>query len=1081
MDLYLHPAGHDTWTGSSRNPNSTHTDGPLATLGAARDRIRQLRESGGLSRSEPVTVHLSHGRYFVDASITMTAADSGTAGAPVTFRAVDGETVRIIGGRELRGFKPVTNAEVLARLDPAVRDRVICVDLRLLGLTDFGTYEPRGHGGGSAASAMELFFNSTPMTVARWPKKPPLPNRGFDHVVDVRGDALIFNHDRPARWKSHEDIFLHGYFALDWASNIVRVTSIDNQTREVTTEPARCGHYGMRKGGRFFWFNILEELTEPGEYCIDRGTGVLYFLPPSPVEHGECVVSTFAEPLIDLQDAECVRFERMTFESTRGDGFRIKDGRGIVIAGCVLRGIGWDGVRISGGFDHAVISCDIFDVAECGVNINAGDKTTLTPCNHRVHNCHMHHVAREAWTYFPMVSFSGCGASVTRCRMHDHPHTAIFYWGNDFIADGNEFYNVTLEGDDCGTMYSGRRFDFQGNWVRHNFIHHVGDSGRNEWGSSGIYMDDGAGGTRIESNVFQFVNKGVLAGGGINTIVDNNVFIECSPAVWFDERCAAARADRGETMIHGWMKDHFYRFRANQPPYSLKYPLMDYVHAQLQDGVGVQSRGCSVSRNIVVGGRGQWLATSWVTLPDYFESHDNAVGKDPGFTDPAFGVFAIRPDSPVMRSIGFKPIPFNDIGLTRDEYRTRLEDTRTSMHITKAVDATGRGGRGRLIVRNSGDIDVAGTERIEFKTKRHGPGVAWVDVPFSVPAGAEREFEFEVNLSADMVRDVFELYVFSRGECLRPVWVMMPVAYSLDTRIDPVTPLSNRASAEHGRVRVIMKNIGQLPIELPVGIAVAPADVARVLGEASIRRRIDPGAELTAEFDVGIDENAAPTVSRVDVRTTGEGIRPASLQMIVEHAVPSIASQTTIEQLEEVMRDQPWIMAHRPLSLNIDETRRVHVADVKIAFCGEALALVARVADPNITMTEMLWDGSSVEVYGCAPDRERIGHVFGNIDIGQVYLTPACGDRPARGYRFINNSVAEMPDIAVASRMIDGGYELVALVPLRQMAVAPDADRFMFECMAQTGPCADGQQRRATIFGSFTAYKDASRYAMIVR
>lgn len=82
-------------------------------------------------------------------------------------------------------------------------------------------------------------------------------------------------------------------------------------------------------------------------------------------------------------------------------------------------------------------------------------------------------------------------------------------------------------------------------------------------------------------------------------------------------------------------------------------------------------------------------------------------------------------------------------------------------------------------------------------------------------------------------------------------------------------------------------------------------------------------------------------------------------------------------------------------------------------------------------------------------------------------------------YRFINNSVTELPDIATVSRLIDGGYELRALVPLCHLAVAPDADRFMFEFMAQSGPHTDGQQRRATIFGSFTAYKDSSCYAMI--
>jgi hypothetical protein len=266
-----------------------------------------------------------------------------------------------------------------------------------------------------------------------------------------------------------------------------------------------------------------------------------------------------------------------------------------------------------------------------------------------------------------------------------------------------------------------------------------------------------------------------------------------------------------------------------------------------------------------------------------------------------------------------------------------------------------------------------------------------------------------------------------------------------------------------------------------VGITVDLPWTAIVAGEASIPQSIAPGAEAAAEFDLALVEENALTVSRVNVRTTGTAVRPALMQLIVEHVLPSLPATTSIAQLGQAMQDQPWIMVHRPQSPHVGETRRVHVADVKLALRGDAMAILARVQDSKITITKMLWDGSSVEVYGCSPDRERIGHVFGNIEIGQVFLTPACGDRPARGYSFINNSPIEMPDITVASRPIDGGYELSALVPLPRLAVAADADRLMFELMAQSGPHADGQQRRATLFGSFTAFNNSSSYAMIVR
>ncbi len=41
--LYVSTVGDDTWSGQLAEPNPQRTDGPLATLSAARDRLRSLR------------------------------------------------------------------------------------------------------------------------------------------------------------------------------------------------------------------------------------------------------------------------------------------------------------------------------------------------------------------------------------------------------------------------------------------------------------------------------------------------------------------------------------------------------------------------------------------------------------------------------------------------------------------------------------------------------------------------------------------------------------------------------------------------------------------------------------------------------------------------------------------------------------------------------------------------------------------------------------------------------------------------------------------------------------------------------
>ncbi|MBM4047511.1 MAG: hypothetical protein FJ279_20585, partial [Planctomycetes bacterium] len=71
MELFVSPRGNDKWSGRLKEPNAEKTDGPLATVQAAQQRIRGLKDGGrpataayapaGITR--PVVVWLRGGRY----------------------------------------------------------------------------------------------------------------------------------------------------------------------------------------------------------------------------------------------------------------------------------------------------------------------------------------------------------------------------------------------------------------------------------------------------------------------------------------------------------------------------------------------------------------------------------------------------------------------------------------------------------------------------------------------------------------------------------------------------------------------------------------------------------------------------------------------------------------------------------------------------------------------------------------------------------------------------------------------------------------------------------------------------------
>ena len=166
--------GNDAWSGRLAQPNAEKSDGPLASLQGARDRLRALRKAGGPAAPSHL-VQVQGGTYVLAQQVAFSAEDSGTAAAPVVYRAAPGALVRLSGGREVANWHSVTDAAVLARLPEEVRTQVQVADLRAQGITDFGKLSVRGFGAGNPSAEDELFHDDEPMTLARW------PNRNVEH------------------------------------------------------------------------------------------------------------------------------------------------------------------------------------------------------------------------------------------------------------------------------------------------------------------------------------------------------------------------------------------------------------------------------------------------------------------------------------------------------------------------------------------------------------------------------------------------------------------------------------------------------------------------------------------------------------------------------------------------------------------------------------------------------------------------------------------------------------------------------------------------------------------------------------
>jgi hypothetical protein len=655
LDLYVAADGDDARSGC--------LDASFATVERARDEIRRLKQGEGLPPGG-VTVHVRRGEYLFSKTLELAAEDSGTQERPVVYQAHGGEAVRWMGGRRLTGFAPVTDPAMRTRLDKSARDYVLVADLKAAGVTDFGDAVAKG-------KRPELFFKTKPMTLARW------PNEGFAEVGDlvggkpktVHGKAgdevgkFTYDGDRPKRWSAEDEMWLVGFWFWDWAEGIDRIDSIDTDKRIISLKPP-YHHYGYRQGQRYYALNLLAELDAPGEWYLDRKTGKLYFWPPTPIDEDDPILSILPT-LISMDNASHVTFRGLTLEATRDTAVKIKGGSHNLIAGCVIRNTGRMAVQVDGGTRTSVVSCDIYNTGGGGINLIGGDRKTLTPGHNSAVNNHIHHYSRLIATYGTGVVVHGVGNRVAHNLIHDAPHMGIYLAGNENVIELNELHHVCLSTDDAGAFYMGRDWTQRGNIVRHNYFHHIG-SFKSWVGTQSIYLDDWTSDVTVYGNVCYKGGRGVLVGGGRNNTVENNVFVECNPSVHIDSRGLgwASYYFNGKTNT---LIERLNAMNYREPPYSERYPEL----LTLYDDEPALAKYNVVRRNISIGGK--WLDLRDGLTDKIVTIEDNLVDGDPRFVDPANQDFRLQEGSPALAK-GFKPIPFEKIGLCVDEYRTKLPE-----------------------------------------------------------------------------------------------------------------------------------------------------------------------------------------------------------------------------------------------------------------------------------------------------------------------------------------------------------------------------------------------------------------------
>ena len=687
---------------------------PFATLEEARQKIRTLKAE---KPDAPYAVVLRDGTYRLSATFDLKAEDGGTEANPVVYRAENPGRAKLYGGIVLpeKSFAPCRDAAVLNRLRPEARGKVLVCDLAPLVDGAFPEY-PKSFRGKPPAPF--LYAGGEPQTLARWPNGGGWAS--FTNALDTglpdlasedptlratRPGVFVFDDDHAKAWDIGAGVWLKGYWTHDWSDETIQIAAYDAERKAITL--AATHSYGIGAGTwgskerRFYALNVLEELDEPGEWYLDRAAKKLYFYPGA--ARGEIVLATLDQSMVMLDNVSNVTFRGLCFGYTHGAGITGRKTGRVTVEGCRLYNIGQDAIGLNDAVNCRVQSCDISNIGTTGVFVSGGDRKKLVKAGNVLENNHVRKFGQFSRTYAGAFNIQGIGTTVRRNLMHDGPHLAVLYGGNEHTFELNEIHSVLQETGDAGAFYCGRDWTSQGNIIRHNYFHDLGGEGQGQSRHiMAVYLDDCDCGDTLHGNIFQRCGYAIFIGGGRDNVFTGNLMLDCLVGIHLDAR--GMKWKQWNTGKDGWhlekkAEDMDYK----NPPWSTAYPhlatIMEnapqeprgnvfkdnlIIDAQLKpldfDGeVRTLFPTLDSARNIAVDTTGTNKSAQIDFDPKGFTNLIATEGKpiSLGLPDTSRGILAFQKSKWFQQTMpALNEIPIEKIGLYKDAFRTKLESSK---------------------------------------------------------------------------------------------------------------------------------------------------------------------------------------------------------------------------------------------------------------------------------------------------------------------------------------------------------------------------------------------------------------------
>ena len=669
VKFYVAPNGKDTWSGNWTTPNASRTDGPFATLARARDAIRELKRHQGGKLQQPITVMVRGGTYFLNEPLEFTSKDSGSAGFPISYQAYWDEKPTISGGRPIKGWKIET----------------------VNGKTMWTVTLPEVQSG--QWYFQQLWVNGQRRYRARY------PSRGYLQIQSIPAAE-----EKP--WDQGQDNFQ--FYAGDlkawssvsggeavvmnrWVDSHLPIDRIDEARKTIYfTQKSR---YRLDSGDAYYVENILEFFDTPGEWCLNKNTGKLYYypMPGEDINKLHAIAPVLVKVIICKGNSDTgeyvkhLKFRNLTFSHTHWQlpsNMSSTEQSAPEVPGaiygevmqycsfekCTITHIGNYGIELSKGCQNNQISkCQIFDMGAGGVKLNStldgtprgsyNDLSIPKTSNNKIIACRIHNGGRF---------------------YHDAAGIWIGHSSNNRISK-NHIHNFYYTGISVGWVWGYGQSPAKDNIVESNYIHHIGKLSNGDGpilsDMGGIYTLGIQPGTVIRNNIIHDINGYKYGGWGIyfdegsSSIVAENNLVYRTTHGGFDQHYGKENIVRNNIFAFGRDTQLNYTRKENHLGFTFERNIVYWTEGALLKGEGFEDnfQNLKFDNNLYWKVGGEEILFGKLSWEEWQARgmDKNSIIADPWFVAPTNRDFRLKPDSPAFE-LGFKSLPNRQRGVSAE-------------------------------------------------------------------------------------------------------------------------------------------------------------------------------------------------------------------------------------------------------------------------------------------------------------------------------------------------------------------------------------------------------------------------------